>query len=321
MSASTDRVRVQRSALRVGILVAAGSAVVIAAGVGVLVLVLLVAGRPEGGRENEPGEAVGDHIVVDVDRVLPVVLLLGVIGVVLLGLIAWLAARWAVLPLAEALRLQRSFVADASHELRTPLTALTSRIQILQRRHAAGRPLDPTIEALRTDARVLDEVLTDMLLGAEGADSGDAHADIEGCLTSALATLEPLARDAGVTLVSDVESPMVARIPPVTLSRLCVALVDNAVQHSPSGSTVSVVAMRAGRMVEIRVTDAGGGVDPADRDRIFERFARAGESGRRRGFGLGLALVRETAVRYGGSARLESTSAVGSTFVLVLPPG
>ena len=319
MSDSVDRQRVQRSALRVGLLVAAGSAVVIAGGVGVLVLVLLLFGRPEGGREPEAGEPPIDHIVVDVDRVLPIVLVLGVVGVILLGLIAWLAARSAVRPLAEALRLQRAFVADASHELRTPLTALTSRIQILQRRHAAGTAIEPTIEALRDDARVLDDVLTDMLLGAEGADSGAPDADVDGCLAAAFSTLEPLAHDADVTLAKTVEAALSARIPAVTLTRLCVALIDNAVQHSPAGSTVQVAATRADGVVEIRVTDAGPGVDPADRERIFERFARSGESGRRRGFGLGLALVRETAVRYAGSVRLEATSPAGSTFTLVLP--
>ena len=319
MSDSLDRQRVQRSALRVGLLVAAGSAVVIAAGVGILVLVLLLSGRPEGGREPEPHEPAIDHIVVDVDRVLPVVLLLGVAGVILLGLIAWLAARSAVRPLGEALRLQRAFVADASHELRTPLTALTSRIQILQRRHAAGTPIEPTIEALRGDARVLDDVLTDMLLGAEGAGSGEPDADVDGCLASAFATLDPLARDAGVALAKSVDSGLSAHIPAITLTRLCVALIDNAVQHSPAGSTVRVAALAVGDVVEIRVTDAGPGVDPADRERIFERFARSGESGRRRGFGLGLALVRETAVRYGGSVRLEASSAAGSTFLLALP--
>ncbi|WP_345802689.1 HAMP domain-containing sensor histidine kinase [Microbacterium sp. AZCO] len=319
MSGSPDRDRVQRSALRVGILVAAGSALVITAGVAVLVLVLLISGRPEGEREPERGEPVGDHIVVDVDRVLPVVLALGVLGVVLLGVIAWLAARSAVRPLAEALRLQRAFVADSSHELRTPLTALTSRIQILQRRQAAGRPIEPTIAALRHDARVLDDVLTDMLLAAEGEDAGDSSAQLDGCLESAVATLEPLADETGVTLRTEVAHAMTAPIPSVTLTRLCVALIDNAVHHSPSGSVVTVAADRNGDTIEIRVTDAGSGVDPADHDRIFERFARAAESGRRRGFGLGLALVRETAARYGGTAKLESTSSTGSTFVLALP--
>ncbi|UUT36673.1 sensor histidine kinase [Microbacterium elymi] len=52
---------------------------------------------------------------------------------------------------------------------------------------------------------------------------------------------------------------------------------------------------------------------------MFERFARSAESGRRRGFGLGLALVREAAARYGGSIRIEATSPAGTVFLLTLP--
>ena len=85
----------------------------------------------------------------------------------LLAVVAWLAALRSVRPLAEALRTQRNFVSDASHGLPTPLTALSNCVQILQRGHERGDPIDETIVDLRRDAVVMDEVLTDMLLSAE----------------------------------------------------------------------------------------------------------------------------------------------------------
>ncbi len=172
MSDEADRRRVRRAAVHVGLLVGAASAVVVTAGVALLVAVLLLSARPElhhngegGGRSGPPD---GDRIVVDVDRILPWVVALGLAGVALLALVAWVAARRAVAPLAGALRLQRRFVADASHEIRTPLTALTSRTQILERRYRRGEDLTDTLAALRADASVMDAVLTDMLLTAEG---------------------------------------------------------------------------------------------------------------------------------------------------------
>lgn len=320
-SGDADRARLQRAALRVGLLVGAASALIVTLGVAILVTVLVATARPEGHHDGGPREPDGDRFVVDLDHVLPWVVILGVIGVLLLAAVAWWAARRSVRPLADALRLQRSFVADASHELRTPLTALTGRIQILERRRRRDEPLDGTIRELRRDAAVLDDVLTDMLLIAEGDASGDAAgpADVAQSAVSAVQTITPLAEAAGVTTAVDVDGAPKARIPAATLTRLCVALLDNAVQHAPVGSDVVLRAGSTGEAVQIRVSDRGHGVSAEDVERIFERFARGSEAGRRRGFGLGLALVREAAARYGGSVHIEQTSPEGSTFLLTIP--
>ena len=319
MSTADDERRVQKAAAGVGLWVGAASALIIAVGVGILVAAIIGTSRPE--REG-PGPERGDrdHIVVDVDRVLPWVIALGIVGVLLLALVAWLAARRSVRPLAEALRVQRNFVSDASHELRTPLTALSSRIQILQRRHERGEPIDETIADLRRNVTVMDDVLTDMLLSAE-ADAAPAGlaADVRACAESAAGSLRPIALERAVTIAVEVEGRPAAAMPDVTLTRLLVALLDNAMQHAPAGTPIGVSARTVGGWIEIRVADQGPGIRPADQERIFERFARAGETGSRRGFGLGLALVRELLTRYRGSVSIESTSPAGTTFLVVLP--
>lgn len=320
MSASADRVRVQRAAMRIGVLVGLASALIIAGGVVTLVLLLLTSGRPEGhhGDARPDADPDGDRFVVDVDHVLPWVVVLGVVGVLLLAFVAWFAARRAVRPLADALQTQRTFVADASHEIRTPLTALTSRIQIVQRRLDRGEDARPAVAELRRDAAVLDEVLTDMLLAAEGQHTGEP-AEVGAAVDAAVATVRPLADDADVHLAVAIPAPARVTLAPVTLTRLLVALLDNAVQHAPRGSSVSLDVEEGTRDVTFRVRDAGSGVADEDRERIFERFARSGEVGRRRGFGLGLALVREAATAAGGSVRIEETSPRGTTFALTVP--
>lgn len=319
MSADEDRAVVRRAAVRVGTLVAGASAVAIAAGVGILVAVLVTSARTEGGgRHPGPGAAGGDRFVVDLDDVLPWVLGLGIAGVVVLGLVGWAAARWSVRPLDDALRRQRAFVSDASHELRTPLTALTSRIQIVQRRLQRGEATGEPLEQLRRDAQVMDDVLADMLLTAEGAaHAGTSRVDL--CARAAVDTLTALAADAGVALRVERLPELAVAVPAVTVTRMCTALLDNAIGHAPAGSTVSVGAVGEEHDVVIRVEDRGHGIRDEDLPRIFERFARGAESGRRRGFGLGLALVREAATRYGGSIEVERTSPAGTVFALRLP--
>ncbi|MGN8025125.1 sensor histidine kinase [Microbacterium sp. 22242] len=333
MSGSADRERVRRSARQIGLWTGIASAVVIAAGVGILIVVIVATSRPLGddaGRLGPglPGGRLGggnpDHVVVDVDRVLPWVILLGVAGVAVLGLIAWFTARRAVAPLEVALRAQRDFVADASHELRTPLTALSSRVQILQRRVARGEPIDDALERLRHDTAAMDDILTELLLAAQ-ADQGPAEsavADAAEAVRAAAELLQPVAEGSGVGIETSVAPGIAVAVPPVTLTRLCTALLDNAVQHAPPGSAVTIGAARGEgghRFAELRVADRGPGVRAEDRERIFTRFARGPETGRKRGFGLGLALVRDVANRYGGSVGIESTSEAGTTFVLRLP--
>ncbi|GAA1994652.1 HAMP domain-containing sensor histidine kinase [Microbacterium pumilum] len=319
MSALNDERRVRQTSMRVGLWVGAASTLILAAGVGVLILVIFATARPERGGPGR-GHADFDDVVVDVDRVVPWVIALGVLGVVLLALVAWFAARRSVRPLAEALRMQRNFVSDASHELRTPLTALTSRIQILQRRHDRGEPIDETIVDLRRNAAVMDDVLTDMLLSAEADAAQTADpTDVAACVAAAAQSLRPMATERDVAVDVEVDGRPAAAIPRVTLTRLCVALLDNAIVHAPSGTTVGLSARAVGGSVELRVVDRGTGIRAEDVDRIFERFARADETGNRRGFGLGLALVREAVTRYGGSVSIESTSSAGTTFLVVLP--
>ena len=242
MSDLDDRRRVQRAALSIGLYVAVASAIVIAAGAGILLAVILVSRRPESAEHGGgfPHEGSGDDFVIDADKILPWVIVLGLLGVMMLALVAWLAARRSVRPLGDALRLQRNFVADASHELRTPLTTLTSRIQVLQRRHERGEPIEETIVELRRDAGMMTDVLGDLLLAAEGGAVAGDPASVDEAVRTAVESLRPLADEAGVTLAVHVRQSAAVALPTVTLVRLVVALVDNAVQYSPSGAAVTV---------------------------------------------------------------------------------
>lgn len=318
-----DARRVRRTAASIGLTVGIASAIIIATGVGILVALILVTSRPEAaerGGTTPRGERPDDHFVIDADKILPAVIIFGIVSVALLALVAWLAARRSVAPLGQALRTQRHFVADASHELRTPLTTLTSRIQLLQRRHQRDEPIDETIVELRRDAAMMSDVLNDLLLAAEeGATGQGGPASVADAARSASASLRSIADDADVSLAVDVPNDLAVRLAPVTLVRVILALTDNAVQHAPAGSAVTVAALRVGDTAEIRVSDHGPGITGIAADRVFERFARSSESGRRRGFGLGLSLVRDVALRAGGDVSVESTSSAGTTFLLRLP--
>ncbi len=231
--------------------------------------------------------------------------------------------------MAGRLAAERQFAADASHQLRTPLTALVSRTQILERRLARSEPVDDVVAKLGRDAAAMSETLDELLTAASAeADlSGTqvpAQSEPSAATEDAVLRLTPLAEARGVRLVFEADAPgalsaLRVSLPASALSRACIVLIDNALNYSPEGGTVTVRVTLHGRAVAIRVEDQGPGIAPAERERIFERFARGAETGKRRGFGLGLSLVRELAERAGGTVAIERTSAEGTVFLLSLP--
>jgi signal transduction histidine kinase len=338
-AAAADRRRVQRAALRAGAWVGAASSAVLAMVIAIIVAVMFASARvervPHGGRGGGRRE-----LVIELDGLVPVAVVVGALGVLLLGVIAWWASRRAAQPLADALAVQRAFVADASHELRTPLTTLSSRVQLAQHRAERGGDVVAALAGLRGDAAVMDAVLSDLLHAAEsaGTSTGDraAAASVLAAAHAAIAVIEPRGAARGVRVVAEASASLEVAAEHTALSRALIALLDNAVRHSPDGAEVRVLAHRAGRRVLIRVVDHGGGIVGIAPERLFERFARAadaggaaarngatadrgGDAGQRRGFGLGLALVRDIATRFGGGVRVEHTSSAGTTFLLELP--
>ncbi len=192
--------------------------------------------------------------------------------------------------LARARESERRFVADASHELRTPLTALRGNVQHLAR-HG---PTPALVDDLEQDAERLVR-LTDDLLALSREEAAAAPGEV--------VALDELAHAAGADAVE--AEPVAVRGDRAALERALGNLVENARRHGRG--RVTVTASRRGDSALLTVADEGPGVADAERELVFERFHG-------RGSGLGLALVRATAERHGGSAYVE-----GARFTIELP--
>nr|WP_225957420.1 HAMP domain-containing sensor histidine kinase [Amycolatopsis lexingtonensis] len=240
---------------------------------------------------------------------------LALLAAVLCGRV--LAGR-AIRPLADALRRQRTFVADASHELRAPLTRLHTRAQLLARR-ASGRDAEDLGQLVR-GTRELGEVVEDLLLSAQAGDRPSLElVDLGSLAEEAVAAETVRAGQGQVRLaVTRERRPYVVQGVPTALRRVLSALLDNALGHTPPGGSIEVrLGVPDERHVELRVHDTGVGFPAADADRIFERFAR-GSDGDGRRFGLGLALVREVVTGHGGTIAAVGRPGAGATFTLTL---
>lgn len=220
--------------------------------------------------------------------------------------------------LEEASRRQRGFVADASHDLQSPLAAQRSTLEVALRYPDRHDPSALATELLGSVAE-MEQLVGDLLYLATPDDPSRAGRrewlDLEDVV------LEEAARvAAGAGAVVDTgevsAGPVVGD--PAALRRLVRNLLDNAVRHARDRVAVRL-RVEDGRRLVLDVVDDGPGIDPAERERVFDRFYR-GDPARARGVGhgLGLAIARSVAEAHGGDLRVVD-SAEGAHLRLRMP--
>lgn len=315
---SADAAAIARASRIVTAQITAVAAVIVALVVVVSVIYVIRQSQPRERLEKPPpGET---RIYVDAQTVLAALIVVGIGAILLACLLSWLIARRAVRPIGEALRMQRTFVSDASHELRTPLTVISARVEVLKQELDAGEDPSENLDELRADVAALGDVITDLLLASSPREDTAEPYAVADVIEPTVDDLRLLGAPRGIRVEVTIEPDISTRVPTATLRRSVVALVDNAIAHSPDGASVevSVVAPSRGRFALV-VTDHGSGLVGIDRYRVFDRFAHSDAGSAREGFGLGLALVRDLADRHGGRIEVTDTSSSGTTFTLTLP--
>jgi signal transduction histidine kinase len=214
---------------------------------------------------------------------------------------------------------QRQFVSDASHELRSPLATIRAKVEVAAIRPGTADWSDVSTTVLDEVDR-LDDLVGDLLQLARLDETGGELATTADVDLDELATDE-VRRLRGLGTAVDDGGVSAARVrgDRAALRRAVRNLVDNAARHARSAVAVGV-AVDGGDAVVV-VDDDGPGVPAAERERVFERFARLDE-GRARGAGgagLGLALVRAVAAAHGGTARVLDAPLGGARFEFRLP--
>ena len=141
--------------------------------------------------------------------------------------------------------------------------------------------------------------------------------DLSALAAEAVVMLESSAEEKRVTIEAGSTEELHASGEERAVIQILVNLIGNALKHSPDGGTVRLDFARTPGTVSVTVADQGSGIDPADQQRIFERFERADQKAG--GTGLGLAISRRLARSMGGDVSLDSAPGEGARFTLTLP--
>lgn len=230
---------------------------------------------------------------------------------------------------------RRELFAKLSHEIRAPLTAILGFSELLEERGAKpfGDRERRYLVNLREGGQQLLRLVNNFLDQAK-LDAGrmDLHLEpvaLESVVESVAALMEGYALQRQV----EIDAHLAADLPTIAsdlakLRQILTNLLSNAIKFSPPGSKVEVRAETQAAALSplgvasfsVSVRDAGPGVPPAERERIFEPFRQStGGASSVAGTGLGLPIARQFAILLGGTIELESEVGAGSTFRVVLP--
>ena len=226
----------------------------------------------------------------------------------------------------QLIRLRTDFVASVSHELRTPLAQLRMFTEtLLLGRIRSETERRRSLEILDQEARRLSHLVDNLLYVARGEavprPPNPEMLELAPALRELAESFAPLAASAGSTVELALAEGLQARVDRGALRQILLNLLDNAVKYGPRGGRITLSLEPNGGGARIRVDDQGPGIPRADRDRIWQRFARLDRDvdSEVAGSGIGLAIVRDLVEANGGSCGVETAPGGGARFEVRLP--
>jgi signal transduction histidine kinase len=233
--------------------------------------------------------------------------------------LVWFVAGRTLRPVVASMEREDRLVADVSHELRSPLAGLRVLLET-ERRDPDAVELS-RLEALSAVTRL--EAITNQLLvlnrqdGRTNDSTTREPIDLDEIVENEVRALG--ARAVPVTIDADRVGPGQIMGDDGDLTSLVQNLLTNAVRHAHTKVAVGVVERN--HTVALTVDDDGPGIDPADRGRVFDRFARLDDARSRDqgGAGLGLSIAKAIVDAHGGTITVDDSALGGASFQVQLP--
>ena len=232
-----------------------------------------------------------------------------------------LAFNRLLLRLEETFATQRQFSANAAHELRTPLAVMSTKFEVFEKnKNPNEADYKEAIGMARSQTDRLSHVI-DILLEMTELQSAPKSDSISlsEITEEVICDLVAVAEKKSISLVQDDGEARLTGSDTLVY-RAIYNLIENAIKYNKEDGKVSVAITEDENFAKVIITDTGSGIAKEDWDKIFEPFFRVDKSRSRSmgGAGLGLALVKEIAVRHGGDVKVIESSNKGSSIELSL---
>jgi signal transduction histidine kinase len=216
----------------------------------------------------------------------------------------------------------KNFTADVAHELRTPLTILRGELEVELRSRPHEVSERETLESCLEEVKHLSVIVDDLLYLARLENVAEAMHDktdvsMADSISSVTSRLDPLAVKKKISVLQEVSPDISIYASPAYVERMFYNLILNAIQYTPEGGRVEIHS----RSNAIEIRDTGVGMSPETIKRVTERFYRADSSRNRDqgNIGLGLAIARGIAERYGLVLSFQSELGKGTRVLITFP--
>jgi two-component system, OmpR family, sensor histidine kinase ResE len=224
-------------------------------------------------------------------------------------------------------KLRQDFIANVSHELRTPISMVQGYSEAIVDDIAGSDEEKMEFARVIYDESLRMGRLVNELLDLARMEAGHIQLNVESIemmpyLNRIIRKFHGLAKEKGVNLSIDMKhEEEVFHIDPDRFEQVLTNLIDNAIRHTPSGGSVSVLEKSDERGILIEVCDTGSGIPDEDLPFVFERFYKADKARTRgrSGTGLGLAIAKNIISAHKGQISVQSKQGRGTTFSVFLP--
>lgn len=214
--------------------------------------------------------------------------------------------------LASLVEAMRQVSADIAHDLRAPLNRLRMRIDDAARKSEAGLSADDDLADAVSQCEMIDQTFAALLriaqIEAGARREKFAPVDLGALISDLTDTYTEVARDAGMSLSSDITSRAWVIGDRELLAQGFANLIENSIRHCPPGTAIQCAVQDLGDHVIATVTDSGPGIPEEERAKVLRRLYRLEKSRTTPGSGLGLALVRAIADLHGADLTLRDAT-------------
>jgi PAS domain S-box-containing protein len=223
---------------------------------------------------------------------------------------------------ARLSKLKDEFIGIASHEMKTPLTTVKAYLQLLKDKFTFEKEVKKYITKSYSQVNKLEKLIGE-LLNASRIGAGNLQLNVSSFDLRALTldTVENLKQTCSThRLEVETGKDVMVQADHDRVEQVIVNYLTNAVRYSPEGTEIRVSIKQAGDQAEVCVKDEGKGISDEDQEKVFSRFFRSEEKGRKvGGLGLGLYIVKGIINKHHGDVWVESKLGKGSSFYFTLP--
>jgi signal transduction histidine kinase len=189
----------------------------------------------------------------------------------------------------------RQVTTDIAHDLRTPLTRLRQRLELANRPGIEVQTLRTTLSVGVAEIDAILEIFAALLniaqLQADPRRAAFKQVDLSALLGTIAELYKPMAEENGQQLLEKIDSSLFVQGERELLMQLFANLTENALRHTPRGSTVCIAASRSNQLLTVAIVDDGPGIPENMREKVLQRFFRLEASRTTVGNGLGLSLA------------------------------